>query len=188
MLWKRHRTRFLSLAATLWVCSLMFTLMPSKAVAEVVFESSSGSYFELFHDQQVFGRGGDFGSTWERARKFARTRFHKGRRGQLATIRTQEVHKFITENFNIRINTWIGLRYFCANRSLMWVNGERINRATDFVAWHRQWRRGGAAGLSCSGGGNAYLPVYYTALGTPLWQASGPGKGFSALLIEYPEQ
>lgn len=164
-------------------------LTPSGARAQVLLDPSSGSYFELISDRRVFGRKSTAGSKWFSAREFAESRFYEGRRGHLASIKTRDTHKFITQNFQIRANTWIGLRYMCANRSLVWTNGERLDRSSDFQAWHPKWLRGLAGGgTTCASGRNSYLPVYYIASEVPRWQASGPDKGFSALLIEYPSQ
>ena len=179
----RRRCKFSRMASFAVISTFILVLSPavggSDALAEALYDPSSDSYFELLTD--------DFpGGNWSKARSFAENLIYKGRRGRLAVIRTRETHEFIQKNFKFRTPVWIGLRYMCSNRKLIWVTGKQLNRDSDFQAWHRQWRRP-APSSRCGGRRKTYMPVYYTADGGPsFWQASGSAKHFNWVLLEYP--
>ena len=109
-----------------WLCVLVLSTMvwQSYALAQTVYDPSSGSYFELYKVE----KGELLHHRWHDVQKVAAGRFHNGIRGQLATIKTRKTHEFIKENFHIKWPTWIGLRYMCSSRTLVWVSGERVNR------------------------------------------------------------
>lgn len=180
MLWKHRRIspRFKRLVTWFFGLVLAVSTMAPFAHAGVVFDPASGSYFELVEIPQ----GGRV--VWLHARQAAEQRFHKGIRGRLAVIKNQETHKFIRDNLNIHGRVWIGLRYFCSSRKVVWITGETLATDSDFQPWHRRWAR---THIRCAGLG--YMPIYYTDENASLaWQASGPGKGFELYLVEYPAQ
>lgn len=138
------------------------------------------SYFALIDTTET-------GLRWSQAAKLATTRHYKGAQGRLAVIPDRKTHDFIMEKFGRAFNddAWIGLRYFCAFRKLMWVNGEELSHNPVGV-WHVQWFRDHSTTCSTTGG-MQYMPVYYRHMGVgATWQASGEIKRFYDYLIEYP--
>lgn len=174
---QKDRSRRLAI----WVCSFAFAFLGAQSVAhaKIVLDPSSGSHFELVRKTLDFE--GKFPTVWRDARPAAEKRVHKGIRGRLAVIKSQDTLIFLQKNFDISIS-WIGLRYFCANKKLVWVNGDTLKPEADFQRWHPKWAR---THIRCSNRG--YMPIYLTDATSSLsWQASGPEKGFQAYLVEYP--
>jgi len=148
----------------------------SSAVAvKPIYNPHTKSYFELRVDLPWPPR-------WSTARKFARTRIFKGVRGRLAVIKDVETHSFLKANFEPKEEVWIGLRFFCGVRKLVWVTGEEHPR-TAFKVWARRWWR---SNYKCSTGFQ-FMPIYYQKASKGFkWQASGPAKYFVSYLVEYP--
>ena len=121
---------------------------------------------------------------WSVYNKRVQTKSYRGVRGRLAIIRDKETHEFVKKTFNLSKPTWIGLRFFCRYRKLVWSDGS-THPLSDFKIWAKQWYRN--RGITCSSAHIDWMTVYYTPTSIgPVWQASGPGKGFSYALIEYP--
>ena len=140
-----------------------------------IYNPSTKSYFELRIDLPKPPQ-------WLTAEKFARTKKFKGVRGRLAQIKDLETHSFLRANFQTRLPAWIGLRYFCSFRKLVWADGNEQPRKK-FRMWARQWHR---THIKC-GTGIPYMPVYYTPSDEGFrWQASGPNKFFRSYFVEYP--
>lgn len=128
----------------------------------------------------------DDGLTWYEAAEAATTHWHRGVQGRLAIIPNQETHMFITDKFRREMNgdTWIGLRYFCSFRKLLWIDGGILAESPPGI-WNPQWFRNKST--TCGRSRQTYMPVYYTgASGWPTWQASGQIKRFYDYLIEFP--
>ena len=81
-----------------------------------VYNPETKSYFELRVDLPK-------PPDWNTAVRYARTRRYKGVRGRLAIIKDVQTHSFLQANFDTVGETWIGLRYFCSFRKLVWVDG-----------------------------------------------------------------
>jgi hypothetical protein len=82
--------------------------------------------------------------------------------------------------------TWIGLRFLCSVRKLVWIDGSEHKRS-EFKAWARQWFRN--AKVRCRTQNNlGFMPVYYLPDTEGFkWQASSPVKGgFNAYVVEFP--
>lgn len=127
------------------------------------------------------------GRTWGESARAASKRWYGGVPGRLAVVPDRETHDFILDKFgrHFRDDTWIGLRYFCSFRKLMWTNGKVMENSPAGV-WSPQWFRN--AETACGGiQPQTYMPVYYVGtVGYPLWQASGQPKRFYDYLIEFP--
>ncbi len=146
---------------------------------EPVYFPHTKSYFEL--KQIPEGH-----PAWPVHKRYAESKRYKGAKGRLAIIRDKQTHEFVTSTFQPADPVWIGLRFFCRFRKLVWVNGE-IHPLKDFKIWHKQWYRNKQTLCESWHGPNGYMPVYYTKTKSGYaWQASGPGKGFTLMLIEYP--
>jgi hypothetical protein len=149
-----------------------------------VFDPVTKSYFELRVDNK---RGGKK-PNWQTAVGNAARLYHDGRRGRLAVIKDQETLKFIRNNFKVLHETWIGLRFYCQFRKLIWVTGE-IQPLSDRSLWHPQWYRN--ADTRCSAQTvrpGSYMPIYLTpeSKGSVSWQASISAKFFDFYMVEYP--
>ncbi len=156
----------------------------AKAGDPPIYNPASKSYFQLLTLTTPK-------PNWDSARVEAWSKTFKGVRGRLAVIDRPETHQFILQNFELKNNIWIGLRYWCRFRMLEW-NGLRPYSPSDpgrFHAWHPQWYRN--TQQRC---GNirkeklGYMPFYYQPLGerNARWQGSGSAKGFGRFLVEYP--
>jgi len=164
------------------VCSAVVFLVltawgPQVARAEIAYHAPSDTYYELVRRPPPV-RQNDV--AWKDAVALADKRTHKRRQGQLAIVDGPELHRFLTETFSFDAPTWIGLRYWCRYRRMMWVNGTTHAHA-DFQAWANPWHR---TQVTCSHNDIPYMPVYYTSRGQ--WQASGTVKRFMAYLVAYP--
>ncbi len=162
-----------------------------EAVAEpnilgkVVYDPSSGSYFEIIRNQRGFRR-------WRDVRAAVNKRIYKGIRGRLAVIKTRTTHEFLQKKLGVPFDAWIGLRYHCSTGKLVWVTGEILKRGVDFEIWHSRWHyeKGYVCGAGAGGAAEVkYLAVYYVNVnGRFNWRASGPGHGManSIAIVEYP--
>jgi hypothetical protein len=119
---------------------------------------------------------------WSEAYAFASRRVYKGARGRLVVIPNAETHEFIMSTLRPVAMTWIGLRYFCNDRRLVWSTGERHDSKA-FQAWHAQWDQSG--GVKCQELG--FMSVAYTSVQEGFrWISKGGLKLSSDMLIEYP--
>ena len=177
--------RKLSLLNRFLVLGVVF--LPGIAVAgEVIgpiYSPLTQSYFELRDDNLPPD------AYWWTADKRARAARFKGVQGRLAVIRSPEVHQFLEENGLIRDYTWIGLRYFCYSRKLLWSSGDR-HRNSDFNNWARPWYNSSVT--TCGNEGtsseiNGSMGVFYIGTSAGFrWRAAGYEKFFVNYLIEYP--
>lgn len=120
-------------------------------------------------------------STWLAARRYARSLSFGGVRGRLAIVDSGDRMKFIHDNFDVDHATWVGARFFCKGRKLLWENG-KIQKRGDYTRWHRKWNR---TQIKCPT--VAFMPLYLTPEKEGFyWQASGPAKGFKPILVEFP--
>jgi len=146
----------------------------------------NGSYFQLVRDQRsIKGHSVMF---WRFAEERARERRHDGRQGRLAIIDSPELYSWLIEQWDFsRIpywgeGTWIGLRYWCDYRKLMWADGS-ILEFDDFAAWDTPWYRDD--GIRCGVQDLDYMGVYIYK-DSNRWRATGEQKGWSFYLVEYP--
>lgn len=152
---------------------------------EAVYHAPSGSYFQLVMDWQTSNQG----PNWLEARALAERLTYKGRRGRLAVIPDLDTHTWLAGQFNLAAlhwwdsgPTWIGLRYWCATRTLAWVNGSTMARSQS-GPWEHPWNRDRH---TCGTGNVPFMGVYYTG-GNWRWQAVRWAKRFPFMFVEYPE-
>lgn len=148
----------------------------------IVYDPHSKSYFELVKRQAGFS------DAWQ----FARTRSFKGVRGHLATIRSRETWEFLLQTLRPRGNeTWIGLRMACRGRTLIWVDGKKLDRRKDYAnwgsAWHYKREYRPCKGRDAYGGVvlNTLQRAGYSGKAIK-WFVIEPGHGVMDMLIEYP--
>ncbi len=142
----------------------------------------TNSYFELRVDNGRNHKKPHWKTAYSRAARLS----YQGRRGRLAIVNDTKTLEFIRKKFEFREEAWIGLRFYCKVRKLIWVNGQPEplhNRRL----WHAQWYRNPLIKCGKLTTGH-YMPVYLTseASGQAYWQASGPSKFFVSYLVEYP--
>lgn len=144
--------------------------------AKPVYNPHTKSWFELRVDLPT-------PSNWRSAVKYSRRHTFKGVRGRLAIVKDLETHSFLRANFDVLGSTWIGLRYFCSFRKLVWADGTEHSRKA-FKMWAKKWYR---TDVRCGKQRIQYMPIYYlpTRFGFK-WQASGPEKYFVSYFVEYP--
>jgi hypothetical protein len=171
---------FLTVLALAWTSSAS----ANEAVySKPMYESKSKSYFELVRltkaDEPIHYVPS---MNWADAEAFAKKRIFKGVHGRLAVIKSLETHSFIMMNFRPATYTWIGLRYFCKGRKLVWSDGDEFQRG-DFQAWATPWDQ--SSGVGCHE--RSYMPVAYNGTSDGFrWIAKGGLKIYRDLLIEYP--
>lgn len=148
-----------------------------------IYNSKNDTYYELRNDN--FNQSGITvaDSNWGSANRRAGTKFYKGRRGRLAIVKDRQVLGFIQKNFDVREQSFIGLRFFCKFRKLLWVTGEvhPMHKAFWAARWHR-------TKIRCLNNPRMkYMGVYLTPKSQGvLWQAAGIAKGFFGYFVEYP--
>ena len=187
-----HRTATIS-RRSLLPALLAFTLFSVPATADAqqlpserragssgvaikpIYNPHTKSYFELRVDLPD-------PPNWQTAVRYARTRKFKGVRGRLAQVKDLNTHSFLQANFEIREEAWIGLRYFCSFRKLVWADGEEQPRKA-FKMWAKRWHR---TKIKCGSQNISYMPIYYLPATKGFrWQASGPAKYFVSYFVEY---
>lgn len=144
------------------------------------YDSRTGSYFEMQVSKGIRQ------PNWNNIRVLAARQSYKGRQGRLAVVRDLETLNFLRETFRFNGETWIGLRFFCKFRKLIWVTGEIQPLNTPGV-WAPQWYRN--ADVRCTNDPIDYMSVYLTEeadAGGVFWQAVGQAKYFRAYMVEYP--
>ena len=146
-----------------------------------ILDPESGSYFELrLNSKEVPSRH------WGQANRAASSASYKDRRGRLAVIKDIRTLNFVRDNFRFNQPAWIGLRFYCGFRKLVWVTGE-IQPIKSPGMWAQRWHR---TDIMCGKMGGPYMPVYLTDEGAgpvAYFQASGGSKAFNTYLIEYPD-
>jgi len=174
----------------LLMLAILATAFEASAAAQygkVLYYAPSGRYFELVKVTKADAPDRyipDY--TWLQADQAARQRVYKGIKGRLAAVDTQEVHTFILENLQPDQWTFIGLRYFCKVRKLLWTNGKSLERG-QFQAWHPQWDQSAGAGCVNGGGEADWMSVAYTPANDGFrWVAKGAKKRYYAYIVEYP--
>jgi hypothetical protein len=146
-----------------------------QLVGKPVYNEETKSYFVL----KGFRPGQH--AVWEKADELARSRLFRGVPGRLAVVKSRSVEDFLINTFHPRNFAFIGLRYFCRYKKLLWVTGE-VHPRTAYKNWHAKWYR---TGIFCENAG--YMPVYLTPnLKGPRWQAAGPAKYADYYFVEYP--
>ncbi len=167
------------------VAGLSITMaLPAHAVVigTPVYNEETGSYFALGKLPRGQGQ-----HNWAAIIRSIQPKHYNGRRGRLAVLKSKSVQNFILDNFDLPLQTWIGLRYWCKYSKLQWVDGT-VLKNKDFQPWNRPWYR--SKKVTCSTQNIEYMPVYLLRSSKTRvnWQASGPKKGFYFYLVEYPDQ
>jgi hypothetical protein len=113
---------------------------------------------------------------------------YKGRRGRLAIVDNGALYGWILEKFELvsrsTEKTWIGLRYMCGSRALMWANGKEHPHSA-FSFWDYPWYR--VDGIRCGKSKVPWMGVYISGE-TSRWRAAGDKKIYSRYLVEYPAE
>lgn len=137
----------------------------------------TGAYFQLFKNYGP-GRGG---ISWGEAAKQARQLRHGDRTGRLAIVDSLNKHVFLRQHLTLPKKAWIGLRYWCSARELMWVDGTLMKRG-GFEPWMPQWH---LTHIRCEKNPIKYMPVLYTRAEFR-WQAAGQAKHMTHFIVEFP--
>ncbi len=158
----------------------------SESRGSPIYNAETNSYFQMFEYHTSL--------PWLKISRQAMRKRYKGERGRLAIVKDPKTLDFIREKFSDhwdRFNSrqfevWIGLRFFCKYRTLMWVDGA-VQSPKAPGMWHSSWYRNNR--INCyTSRANKYMPIYLTATddGRVFWQASGSQKAFSHYLVEFP--
>lgn len=144
-----------------------------QTLSTPVYNEESKSYFAVMRVPKGM-------TTWPRARAAVRSLTFHGVRGEMATVNSRDIMKFLHDNMKIRYAAWIGARLVCKGRRLLWEDG-RIQDQGDFSYWHPRWKR---TYIGCPN--VAFMPVYMLSSDAgSYWQASGPHKGFGQAVVEF---
>ena len=170
----------LSIALTI---PLSATVAAETPAGVPVYNPKTKSYFELRHDNI---KASSFeAANWPHARSEAAKRRFKGVPGRLAIVDSKDTEDFLRSHFQPKTIVWIGLAYWCGYGKSMWVNGRTVSRG-DFTNWDARWYRNAVSKCPIGYAENYFMPVYYdTRKGPWRWQASGPGKQFRSMFVEY---
>lgn len=173
----------LSLAALGLLVVLLLGLVgatqPARAESTVgpFYNPHTKSYFALVNRHVMQGKN------WDKTARMAAARTFKGVAGRLAVVDDAETHLWLRNTFkdDLYTDAWIGLRYFCNSRKLLWVDGKIMKQSPPGV-WHPRWHR---TNVMCGRIAMDYMGVYYTSAGMA-WQASGQEKFFTSYFVEFP--
>lgn len=141
------------------------------------------TYYQLLRDWKT-----KQGVTWTEARQRAAAQTYKGRTGRLAILRDPDVFAWVLNSLPLASagwgqgEAWIGLRYWCSARQLVWVDF-RAHARNAPAPWAVPWNRGGND--VCARTSGDYMGVYHLGeLGR--WQAVAPPKRFPHYIVEFP--
>jgi hypothetical protein len=152
--------------------------------SDLEYYEPSGSYFQLVRDDTKRLSG----VRWHEAAADAAKMTYKGRRGRLAIVDNGALYGWILEKFELvsrsTEKTWIGLRYMCGSRALMWANGKEHPHSA-FSFWDYPWYR--VDGIRCGKSKVPWMGVYISGE-TSRWRAAGDKKIYSRYLVEYPAE
>jgi len=165
-----------------WVLVALIFMSASHAIAseavygKPLYFEPNDTYYELVSIRGQYAKLNEtlktvFNNTtdWNTARKIARQRLYKGRRGRLAVVKSKAINDFLRDSFKLDVVAWIGLRYICKYNKFMWVTGE-VMKPGDYRNFGRVWNTWGANGdnkttvpnwRNCFGGS---MPVHYWPL------------------------
>jgi hypothetical protein len=96
-----------------------------------IYDPTSKNYFELI---EIKG-----GAPYDRALRMARKKTYKGFRGRLAIIRSASTQQNIDRCLMPDREAWIGLRFSCTRRVLLWADGKLLRPDKDYVNWGPNW-------------------------------------------------
>lgn len=175
---------------------LLLLFVASPAVAQTlkpvydtpVYDAEAKRYFELVNARAPAGTPYPRaeGLNWGEANKAARAQVYKGVRGQLAIVDTVGIHFFLLETFHPDVETWIGLRYWCSNHTLQWVDGTFLKPGS-FAAWDRNWNQDIYSCKSAAMGNQPqYMPVAYSKMPNFTWIGKGWFKRYYLYFVEFP--
>lgn len=162
-----------------------------------VYNEETKSYFELYSpdaDNPKINTVRNYGHIrYNNALKISVKRRYKGVRGRLAVIQSKKTHQFLAKILQPSVSAWIGLRYYCRFKKLVWINGTIVKAGKDFVTWGPQiWNVNGPSPRNdkqstCWNHVQIfYLPVHYWPVADGFqWNANDHAKEFNALIIEY---
>ena len=142
--------------------------------SDPVYHEGTGSYFQAVRLPDV-----NSAMNWARARAAAGRKTYKGRRGRLARIDNPSVHQFVAQELPLSGNAFIGLRFLCSTRQLIWLDGS--THQNGFAPWSRVWYR---TVDNCATSRVPFMPVMYTP--QKRWKAQGPAKYLNYYIVEYP--
>lgn len=155
-----------------------------------VYDPASKSYFELVLIRTTqYSYGGHPEVRWEQADGLARARVYNGVHGRLAVIRNLETHEFLELTFQPVFNAWIGLRYWCSNRTLQFTDGTLWTRSM-FGVWDAKWDQSAVkdpCGEYHTNRKPQYMPVAYNSIKDGFrWIAKEWHKAYYCYFVEYP--
>jgi len=167
------------------VAALLVTIaaLPADAAGvydRPVYNPDTNSYFVL---KRGLGSG-----RWADALSKAPKTFYKGVRGRLAVIPDAKTDKWVYKNLQLSklgdVSVWMGMRYWCRHRKLMFSNGD-IHPLKAYSNWRRPWYRQKKTNCPKWWGSRGFMGVTIQSK-TGKWMAAGMHKGFQNYIVEYP--
>jgi hypothetical protein len=177
--------------ASLFVLLFGAATAHAQAVYEKpVYNPDTKSYFELVRVTQAQQEHHKVGmvpeTSWDKAAAFAASRVYKDTKGRLAIVKDQATHEFVMTNLRPNSYAFIGLRYFCKERQLRWVNNQ-VHPANGFKAWAPNWDQGDLKYCLESNPAHQWMGVVYTGVNEGFrWVARGSLKNWNMYIVEYP--
>lgn len=173
----------------------MLVVLAARAVAAAplydtpVYNPDTKSYFELVLIRTTkYSYRNSPDVNWPQAFELAKSRSYKGAQGRLAVVRDLATHEFLMRTFKTETPTWIGLRWWCADHKLQFVDGKMWSRGT-FQAWDAKWDHSGVQRCEeyQSYKKPEFMPVAYSPVQEGFrWFAQGWHKAYYAYFVEYP--
>ncbi len=158
---------------------------------KAVYDPESKRYFMLLNLRAPPGTPypRNEGLPWGEAERDARSRSYQGVQGRLAVVNTPEIHEFLLKTFRPDVETWIGLRYWCARRQLQSTDGA-VHGRDAFKAWDPNWQQDVYACKSAVMNNpheEQYMPVAYNPVSKGFrWIGKGWFKRYWAAFVEFP--
>ncbi len=178
-------------------CLASLPAFANGAFNKPVYNPDTKSYFELYSpdasDPKINTVRNAGHINYAEALHIAAKRSFKGVHGRLAIIKSKETHEFLAKQLHPSVSAWIGLRYYCRFKKLMWGNGTILKSGRDFAIWGpNTWNINGPSPRTSKQSEcwrstrDFYLPVHYWPVEDGFkWNANDYAKEFNAVIIEY---
>jgi hypothetical protein len=156
----------------------------ARPVGEAHYNEHTGSYYQIF---EFYGKPPH---TWAHARRMVKGYLLQGREGQLATIKSVDVHYFLVLNFlDMRTKPmWIGLYAECNETAeLKWVDGSLLADQSFRGFGDGELRNISRTCRSRQSSG-ATLPIFYQPdeFGVR-WRAGRDNSNNQYMMVEFPD-
>lgn len=151
-----------------------------QKIGQPIYDPVAKRYFELMRADPR-----PFHDVWDLVAEQARSLSFEGVQGRLAIVDSPEIHEFLLNTFHPGHYqyVWIGLRYLCRAKELVWSDG-RPWKPGSFQIWDAKWNQD-VYTCGDKNDPNDWAPIAYSPE-MKSWIAKGRHKGYDWYFVEFP--